>query len=186
MGIQLMYESMIYLFKPLPSGDMDFSNWTTFIKRVWFRKHFMKFVYSWQVMLVLVSMILGVWNFANWCIKSFVFILVYIIHELLHVLAVYKIGDISLTHSGIFFWLNSNAIMSKRRFLLFMSLPFTVLTIIPILVLPFISGLAYEVLMYILWINAIISGADIINSILIAIKPSNAKFCRGYYIVEKQ
>lgn len=99
----------------------------------------MKFVYILQVVLVLISMVLGVWNFANWVIKSIIFIMVFIIHELLHILVVYKIGDISLTHSGIFFWLNS---------------------------------------------NAIIAGSDIINSILIAIKPSNAKFCRGYYIVE--
>ena len=110
--------------------------------------------------------------------------MVFIIHELLHILVVYKIGDISLTHSGIFFWLNSNAIMSKKRFWLFMTLPLLVLTIIPMFLLPLTSGLAFDVLMYILWINAIIAGSDIINSILIAIKPSNAKFCRGYYIVE--
>lgn len=176
---------MIYLFKPFPSSDMDFSNWIPFIKRVWFRTHFMKFVYSLQVVLVLASMMLGVWNFANWLIKSIIFISVFIVHELLHILVVYKIGDISLTHSGIFFWLNSNAIMSKTRFWLFMTLPLLGLTILPIFVLPFTRGVAFDVLMYILWINAIIAGSDIINSILIAVKPSNAKFCRGYYVVEK-
>ncbi|MGN1175814.1 MAG: DUF3267 domain-containing protein [Roseburia sp.] len=176
---------MIYLFESLPSSDIDFSNWTPFIKNAWFRKHFMKFVYSLQVLLVLVSMMMGVWDFANWVIKSIIFILVFIVHELLHILVVYKIGDISLTHSGIFFWLNSNAIMSKKRFWLFMTLPFLVLTLIPIFVLPFISGVAFEVLMYILWINAIIAGSDIINSILIAMKPANVKFCRGYYIGER-
>lgn len=175
---------MIYLFESLPSSDIDFSNWTPFIKNEWFRKHFMKFVYSLQVLLALVSMIMGVWDFANWVIKSIIFILVFIVHELLHILVVYKIGDISLTHSGIFFWLNSNAIMSKKRFWLFMTLPLLVLTLIPIFVLPFISGVTFEVLMYILWINAIIAGSDIINSILIAMKPANVKFCRGYYIGE--
>ncbi len=175
---------MIYLFKSLPSSDIDFSNWTPFIKNVWFRKHFMKFVYSLQVVLALVSMMMGAWDFANWVIKSIIFILVFIVHELLHILVIYKIGDISLTHSGIFFWLNSNAIMSKKRFWLFMTLPLLVLTILPIFVLPFTYGFAFDVLMYILWINSIIAGSDIINSILIAIKPSNAKFCRGYYIVE--
>lgn len=175
---------MIYLFESLPSSDIDFSNWTPFIKNAWFRNHFMKFVYSLQVLLALVSMMMGVWDFANWVIKSIIFILVFIVHELLHILVVYKIGDISLTHSGIFFWLNSNAIMSKKRFWLFMTLPLLVLTLIPIFVLPFISGVTFEVLMYILWINAIIAGSDIINSILIAMKPANVKFCRGYYIGE--
>ena len=157
---------MIYFFNSLPSSDIDFSNWTPFIKNEWFNKHFMNFVYGLQVLLVLASTMLGVWDFANWVIKSIVFILVFIVHELLHILVVYKIGDISLTHSGIFFWLNSNAIMSKKRFWLFMTLPLLVLTIIPIFVLPFISGIAFEMLMYILCINAIIAGSDIINSIL--------------------
>ena len=31
-------ESMLYLFKPLPSNDKDFSTWKPFIKNVWFRK----------------------------------------------------------------------------------------------------------------------------------------------------
>ena len=177
---------MFYFLKPLPSSGIDFSNWIPFIKNEWFRKHFMKFVYSLQVVLILSSMMLGVWDFANGVIKSIIFVLVFIFHELLHILVVYKIGDISLTHSGIFFWLNSNSIMSKNRFWLFMTLPLFVLTIIPILILPFTCGFAFEVLMYILWINAIIAGSDIINSILIAIKPSNAKFSRGYYIIENQ
>lgn len=62
----------------------------------------MKFVYSLQVVLFLMSTMLGVWNFANWIIKASVFILVFIVHELLHISVVYNIGDISLTHSGIF------------------------------------------------------------------------------------
>lgn len=174
---------MIYFFKPFPSSVMDFFNWKPFIKNVWFRKHFMKFVYGLQVLLVLISMRLGVWNFANWVIRIIIFIMVYIIHELLHICVVYKIGDISLTRSGIFFWINSNAIMGKKRFWLFMTLPMIVLTIIPS-ALSLTSSLASEPLKYISWMNAIISGSDIINSILIAIKPSNAKFCRGYYTIE--
>ena len=43
-------------------------------------------------------------------------------------------------------------------------------------------GFVFELLRYILCVNAIIAGSDIINSILIAVKPSNAKFCGGYYI----
>ena len=67
-----------------------------------------------------------------------------------------------------------------------MTLPLLVLTIIPMFLLFLVDGYVFEVLMYIMWVNAIIAGSDIINSILIAIKPSNAKFCRGYYIIENQ
>lgn len=107
---------MLYLFKPLPANDRDFPNWKPFIKNVWFQRHFMKFVYSLQIVLIIISTMMGVWNFANWIIKGSAFILVFIVHELLHISVVYKIGDISLTHSGIFFWLNSNAVMSKKDF----------------------------------------------------------------------
>jgi hypothetical protein len=127
---------------------------------------------------------MGVWNFSNWLLKVAIFCAIFVCHELLHILVVYKIGDISLTHSGIFFWLNSNAVMSKGRFWMFMSLPLLVLTVLPALLLLIIKGFVFDLLLYILWVNAIIAGADIINSVLIAIKPSKARFFRGYYFME--
>ena len=63
-----------------------------------------------------------------------------------------------------------------------MTLPLLVLTIIPMIFLPLTDGFVFELLRYILCVNAIIAGSDIINSILIAVKPSNVKFCGGYYI----
>ena len=177
---------MLYFFKPLPTSDMDFSNYRPFIKNKWFRKNFMKFVYALQIVLLWISVALGVWEFSNIVTRIAVFILVYVIHELLHILVIHRIGDISLTHSGIFLWLNSSAVMSKKRFWLFMTLPWIGLTIVPLMLLPFVKGIAFEILRYILWANAIIAGSDIINSVLIAIKPANAKFCRGYYSIENE
>ena len=78
-------------FKPLPPSDMDFSKFQPFIKSEWFRKHFMKFVYTLQIVLILISMVLGIWNFSNWLIKIAIFCLVFVIHELLHILVVYGI-----------------------------------------------------------------------------------------------
>lgn len=155
---------MIYFFKELPASDMDFTNYQPFI----------------------LSIVFGAWNFSDWLIKAVIFGGVYFIHELLHILVVNKIGNISLTHSGIFFWLNSDAIMSKCRFWLFMTLPLLVLTVIPMLAIPLTEGIMFQTLRYIAWINAIIAGADIINSVLIIMKPMRAKFCRGYYIVENK
>lgn len=175
---------MFYLFKPLPDSKMEFSGYMPFIKNVWFRKHFMKFVYILQSVLVLLSIMLGVWNFSNWYIRLIIFMVVFVCHELLHIVVVYRIGDISLTHSGIFFWLYSDAVMSKKRFWMFMSLPLLALTVIPMCVLLFAKGVIFDGLLYVLSINAIIAGADIINAVLIAIKPAKAVFYRGYYKIE--
>ena len=99
-------------------------------------------------------------------------------------MVVYKIGDISLTYSGRFLWLNSSAVMSKKRFWLFMTLPLIGLTVVPMILVPMADGMVLDILRYILWVNVIIAGSDIINSVLIAIKPSNTRFYRGYYRTE--
>ncbi|TKH13097.1 DUF3267 domain-containing protein, partial [Bacillus wiedmannii] len=112
-------------------------------------------------------------------------ILVFIIHECLHIIVINKMGDISLTCSGIFFWLNTNAILSKTRFWIFMSLPIIVLSVIPGIISSFVSGNFKSILLFVCWINAIVSASDIYNSLLIAIKPKQSIFCRGYYKVKK-
>ncbi|UNK21403.1 DUF3267 domain-containing protein [Paenibacillus sp. N3/727] len=112
-----------------------------------------------------------------------IFIFVFIIHEILHILVINNKGDISLTFRGIFFWLNTNAVLSKKRFWVFMSLPFIILTIIPVIASFFISGDIKSLILFISWINLIISSSDIVNSFLILIKPNKSVFCRGYYQV---
>lgn len=141
----------------------------------------MYFVYCLQAVLVMLLSIYGVWSFSNIILKSVLFISTYLIHELLHVAVIYKVGDISLTHSGIFFWITSGAVLSKLRFFLFMSLPFIGLTIVPAVLCCFIPQRLRVAMAYIAWVNSIIAGSDIINSVLIAIKPRNSMFYRGYY-----
>lgn len=174
---------MIHFLKPLPPGKFDFEEWQPFIKNKWFDRNFMKFVYVLQIVLVILSVFTGAWLFSNWIAKIIVFCVVYLVHELLHIVVIYRIGDISITHLGIFFWIHSDAVMSKKRFWVFMALPFIGLTVLPMLVLFFMEGFWFELIRYVVWINAIIAGADIINIVLIALKPSKAKFCRGYYKV---
>lgn len=172
---------MLYFMKPLPEGTIDTSEWNPFIKNQWFRNHFMYFVYCFQVVLVMFSSIYGVWNFSDVLLKFILFISTYLIHELLHVAVIYKAGDINLTYSGIFFWITSGAVLSKLRFFLFMSLPFIGLTIVPAVLCCFLPERLRVVMVYIAWVNSIIAGSDIINSVLIAIKPRNSMFYRGYY-----
>lgn len=175
---------MLYFMKSLPDDKIDISGWNHFIKNQCFRNHFIYFVYLLQGVLFIFSIIFGVWHFSNAFIKVCLFIGTYFIHELLHIIVIYKLGDISITHSGIFLWITSGVILSKLRFFMFMSLPFMALTAIPAIVSVFIPIEAKNIAIYVAWINLIISGSDIINSILIAIKPNNSLFYRGYYKIK--
>ena len=191
---------MLYFMKPLPESKLDTTDWSPFIKNEWFRNHFMYFVYCLQAVLLLLSILLGIWRSLNDFMKVGLFISTYVIHELLHLVVIYQIGDISITHSGIFFWINSGAVLSKLRFFVFMFLPFIGLTVVPAIValflfanefagqisqagLPDVSGGLKDIVAYVAWINAIIAGSDIINSVLIAIKPKKSLFYRGHYKV---
>lgn len=145
----------------------------------------MKFVYLLQFIIFLIPFIFETpFSQMNMFTLIVIGIVVFIIHESIHIAIIKKKGDISLTFSGIFFWLHTNAILSKKRFWFFMTSPFLVLTVIPAALSLFTSGDFQSILLFISWINAFISGSDIINSILIAIKPKNAVFCNGYYQVK--
>lgn len=172
---------MFYFLKPLPEGKIDTAEWKPVIRNQWFRNYFMYFVYCLQAVLVVLSSIYGIWKFSNILLRSVLFISTFLIHELLHVVVIYKAGDISLTHSGIFFWITSGAVLRKWRFFLFMSLPFIALTLVPAALCCLVTESMRDIMGYIAWVNAIIAGSDIINSVLIAIKPGNSVFYRGYY-----
>ena len=109
------------------------------------------------------------------------FAAVFLVHESLHILAVHSCRDIYMTRRGLYFWLQPDMEMSKGRFFLFMSLPLLVLTVLPALLAFFVSGPAGAWLKWIAWINAIIAGSDIINTVLIPFKPRGAKFYWEYY-----
>jgi hypothetical protein len=173
---------MIIWFRHLPQKRLDLLEWTPFIKNNWYRKHYMKFVYLLQIIIFLIPAFFTMgFTTINIFLLMIIGILVFIIHECLHILVINKKGDISLTFSGIFFWLTTNATLSKVRFWVFMSLPFIVLTVVPVLLSFYVLGNVKLILFFVGWINTLISSSDIINSFLIAIKPKNTVFCRGYY-----
>ncbi|MBY0004199.1 DUF3267 domain-containing protein [Priestia aryabhattai] len=177
---------MISWFRHLPQISRDFSEWTPFIQNTWYRKHYMKFVYLLQIIILLIPYFFGAdFTHINLFYLIIMGMIVFAIHECLHVLVVYKKGDVSLTFSGIFFWLNTNATLSKTRYWIFMSLPFLVLSIVPAITSFYVSGNIRSILLFVCWINTFISGSDIYNSFLIAIKPKNSFFCRGYYQVKQ-
>ncbi|MFS0780242.1 DUF3267 domain-containing protein [Bacillus sp. 1P06AnD] len=164
---------------------MDWSEWTPFIQNNGYRTHYMKCVYLFQTLLFLIPFFFET-SFSHIHIYLLVIIgiLVFIIHECIHIVAVNKKGDSSFTFSGLFFWLHTNAILSKIRFWVFMSAPFLLLSVMPAILSFYVSSNITSILLFISWINAVISSSDIINSMLIMIKPRKSVFCSVYYRVE--
>ena len=179
---------MILWFKNLPQLSLDMSEWKPFIKKIWFRKHYMKFVYLLMVTFFIAPYLFFGGSFNNMTKYPLilVIVLVFLIHEALHILVINNKGDISLTFRGIYFWINTNATLSKKRFWVFMSLPFIVLSVIPAIASFFVSGDSKALILFISWFNLIISSSDILNSVLILLKPNKSVFLRGYYRVESQ
>ena len=154
---------IIIWFRHLPQISMDLSEWTPFIQNNWHRKHYMKFVYVLQIIIFLIPYYFGAdFTHINIFYLIIIGICVFIIHEFTRYCYKEK-GDISLTCSGIF-WLNTNAILSKIRFWIFMSLPIIVLSVVPAVISFYISGNIKSIILFICWINAIISASDIYNS----------------------
>lgn len=185
---------MIMWFRNLPSTDIDFSRWEPFIKNPWYRRHYMKFVYLIMISIVLVPNLIGMnlfkvfesiniqmSNGLSFMISILVIPIIFIVHEILHLIVIYRSGNISITFSGIFFWINTDATLSKKRFWLFMNLPIITLSIVPGIISVFLIDWIKMIVLYICWINLIISSSDIINSIIILTKPKKSIFCRGYY-----
>ena len=174
---------MIHWFKQLPEANIDLSSYRPFIKNDWFRNHYIYFAYALMLVIFLLSFFSRQLRSVHILIRLAVVFPLFILHELLHILVIFRKGDLYLNQSGIFFWLNPDMKLTKPLFWLFMSLPLLVLTVLPLIVLIFYSGFLSPYILYIAWLNAILSGSDIINSILILIKPGKAVFYRGYYTI---
>lgn len=172
---------MIYWVKTQPQADIDHSEYKPFIRNDWFRNHYMFFAYGLMALLTVLFFATGAVKAIHSLLRLPVFVLVFLVHESLHMLVVYRIGDIYLSHSGLFFWMQPHARMSKGRFFLFMTLPLFTLTVVPAVLLLPDTGALRPYLLYIAWSNAIIASSDIINAVLIPLKPNDSVFYRGYY-----
>ena len=70
---------------------MDFSEWTPFIQNTWYRKHYMKFVYLLQIIILSIPYFFGAgFTHINLFYLIIMGMIVFAIHECLHVLVVYK------------------------------------------------------------------------------------------------
>ena len=172
---------MIHWVKTMPPAKGDLTGYRPFIRNDWFRRHYMVFTYSLMAVLTVLAFLTCRCGEISLLMRYLLPVAVFLVHELLHILVVYRIGELYMTHSGIYFWLQSDAKMRKGRYWVFMSLPLIMLTFVPAMALLWVSGPARQYLEYIAWANAIIAGSDIINSVLILLKPRDSVFYWGYY-----
>ena len=172
---------MIRWVQTVPQPEIDHSQYRPFIRNDWFRKHYMVFAYGLMALLTVLLFVTGGMRGVCYPVRLPIFVLVFLVHELLHILVVYRLGDIYLSHSGLFFWMQPHARMSKGRFFLFMTLPLFTLTVVPAVLLLPDTGALRPYLLYIAWSNAIIASSDIIKAMLIPLKPNDSVFYRGYY-----
>lgn len=192
---------MIVWFKTL-NPDKELEDWKPFIRNPWLRSHFMLFVYCFMLFLFIITRQVGSqiypaqeklffqWVQTESLLKistALYFVLLYgvlyLCHEVIHILVIYKKGDISITHRGIFLWINTNAILSKKRFWFFMSLPILVLSVLPFILSCLLYGYLKLLFVHLGLVNLIIASSDCINSVLILLKPKDTRFCRGFYKV---
>lgn len=196
---------MISWFKELPEIDVDFFIWKPLITSTFLRNNYMKFVYSIAGILIFITgvigrktfnkemfltftqytdnLAIGVFFSVTYCI--FLFVLIFILHELLHIIIYYKQGDLSITYHNLLVRINTNAIITKKRFIIGLLLPIIVLTILPLLVSNFIDGYVNSLMLYIGCNNLVIGSFDIFESLIIIFKPNNSMFCCGYYMIRK-
>ena len=173
---------MIHWNKELPKINIDHDVYKPFIKNEWFRKNYMYFTYGLMIFLFVIASIVGGFRAGNLWIRILIFPFVYVIHESLHVLTVCRRGELYLNYfGGIYLWMTPDFELSKGRFWVYMTLPLLVLTGLTGIAGLFSSGEIREYFYYIAWLNSIIAGSDIINSVLILFKPARSIFYRGYY-----
>ncbi len=177
---------MIHWVKTMPVPEIDHSVYRPFIRNDWFRKNYMVFAYGLMAVLAVLCFLFRSERGIPVYLRLVSFAVVFLVHESLHILAVHSCRDIYMTHRGLYFWLQPDMEMSKGHFFLFMSLPLLVLTVLPALLAFFVSGQLVPWLKWIAWINGIIAGSDIINTVLIPFKPRDAKFYWGYYRIGNQ
>ena len=172
---------MIIANRKIPELNIDRSEYKPFIHNDWFRKHYMWFAYGLMVLILVIAMILRRLSVGSLWMTALVYLAVYVTHEALHVLTVCQKGDVYLSRSGLYLWLTPDFPLSKWHFWFFISTPLLVLTGLTGVLSFFVPGEAARWLKFIAWTNAFTAGSDIINSVLVLVKPRKSVFYRGYY-----
>ncbi|HAS92160.1 MAG TPA: DUF3267 domain-containing protein [Clostridiales bacterium] len=177
---------MLNWFKELEPVKVDTNIWKPFIQNEWFNRNFMFISRILQFILIVGSILFGVWDYFPASKNLILVLLVFVVHEGIHIITIYRNGNVNLTRSKLDFWIYTDKVLTKTHFWIFMTAPILILSAIPVLLYFCTNGILNELMLFIAWVNLIIARTDIINSILILLKPSGSVFCRGYYYVIKK
>ena len=194
---------MIYWFKNLPIKSFDDNIWKSIIPYKRLRENFMVAAYLLQFALFVIFMIYVRSYTPNHDInmqslsykmlnyvsnhKSIIYIsliAMVIIHEMLHIAVIFNKGDFSITFKYLYFWITTNAELSKICYFTFAFLPLFILSIIPFIISLFIFNDLAFIIRIVAFLNLIVSSADIINIVFILSKPNRAIFCQGMYYIK--
>ena len=93
---------MIYWVKTPPQADIDYNEYRPFIRNDWFRKHYMFFAYGLMALLTVLFFVTGGMKGVPYLLRIPVFVLVFLVHELLHILVIYRIFRIRRQHAQAF------------------------------------------------------------------------------------
>lgn len=186
---------MLYWFKQLPETKREGDGWEPFINTPWLNKNYNKlFKACMLIWIIALSLYAGTYyqsirdNYTIIIIAAISVALAFAVlavHEALHILVVYRYGDVSLTRVKGYWGMvgvDSAAELSKLHYLIFALLPTLLLTVCPLIISLFTTGFASYFLGFAALSN--ISPVDIINSIVVIRKPRGTVILSGYYKVE--
>ena len=88
---------MIRWVRTVPQPEIDHSKYRPFIRNDWFRKHYMVFAYGLMALLTVLLFVTGGMRGVYYPVRLPIFVLVFLMHESLHILVVYQLGDIYLS-----------------------------------------------------------------------------------------
>ena len=174
---------MIYWFKNMPPKLTEFDDWVPLLQNDFLKKNHILIAQGLGVIILL----LGIKTMFSTAVELFnqilipIIIFILLLHESLHVLPVIKYGDISLNIKSGFFWVKTNAELSKKHQILYLSLPLIILSVIPLFLALFFSEQLKFLLIFISFINIACSTSDILNLFYVISKPNNSIFCMGNY-----
>lgn len=167
---------MIYLFKDLPDADIDTSQWHMMLENTMIKKLYSIATYLFMPVLVVALYLLkydffylpkviqsdNMPGFLSPILWMILILVILLVHELLHIVTIYKRGNVSVTFSRLFVRVNTNVVLRKSQRILCVIFPLLILSAIPGVIALFIVSIEIKsILNFICWTNLILSGYDV-------------------------
>lgn len=187
---------MIYLFKDLPDADIDTSQWHMMLENTMIKKLYSIATYLFMPVLVVALYLLkydffylpkviqsdNMPGFLSPILWMILILVILLVHELLHIVTIYKRGDVSVTFSRLFVRVNTNVVLRKSQRILCVIFPLLILSAIPGVIALFIVSIEIKsILNFICWTNLILSGYDVSSFFLVLSIPKHSLTYKALY-----